>query len=313
MSPTPFSIPSPPRSWGQFQIGPLTVHTYALCILTGIALAIVITETRLRRRGAPSGFTVDAALLAVPLGIVVARIYHVLTHPGDYFARGDDLWNVFAIWDGGNAIYGALIGGAVGILVACRRAGIRFLSFADALAPGLLVAQGVGRLGNWFNHELFGLPTTLPWGLQIEASNPKFPPGLPAGTLFHPLFLYELCWDLLGAVVLLLLDRRVGLRWGRAIAGYFIWYGVGRSVLEAIRIDPTSGGFLHVPDNDWASFASVALGIAIVVVQRRRPKREASVFRDDHRPVAPAADEASPVTVGAAGVDPGDRSGDPLG
>lgn len=177
---------------------------------------------------------------------------------------------MIAIWDGGNAIYGAEIGGAIGILIACRRAGVRFLAFADALAPGLLVAQAIGRLGNWFNHELFGLPTTLPWGLQIEATNPEFPPGLAAGTLFQPLFLYELVWDLLGAALIVLLGRRLQLAWGRSIACYFIWYGVGRSFLEAIRIDPTSGGFLGVPDNDWASFAAIALGVAILLVQRHR-------------------------------------------
>ena len=264
------SIPSPPAAWASFQVGPLTVHTYALCILAGIIAAVLITERRLRTRGAPSGLAIDAAIWAVPIGIVVARIYHVLTHPGDYFAAGDNLWNVLAIWDGGNAIYGAELGGALGLLIACRRAGFRFLDFADALAPALLVAQAIGRIGNWFNHELYGLPTTLPWGLQIEASNPKFPPGLPAGTLFHPLFLYELIWDLLGALVIVLLERRGRLRRGYSIAAYFIWYGVGRAVLEAIRIDPTSGGFLGVPDNDWASFVLIALGIVLLVTLRRR-------------------------------------------
>jgi prolipoprotein diacylglyceryl transferase len=275
------SIPSPPTAWASFAVGPLTIHTYALCILAGIVAAVLITERRLRTRGAPSGLAVDAAIWAVPIGIVVARIYHVLTHPGDYFAAGDDLWNVLAIWDGGNAIYGAELGGAVGLSIACRRAGIRFLSFADALAPGLLVAQAIGRLGNWFNHELFGLPTTLPWGLQIEISNPKFPPGLPAGTLFHPLFLYELLWDLLGALVIVLLERRGRMHRGTSIASYFIWYGVGRAVLEAIRIDPTSGGFLGVPDNDWASFLLVVLGVVLLVVLRRRRRRDPAPVEAD--------------------------------
>jgi prolipoprotein diacylglyceryl transferase len=279
MAPHPLSIPSPPAAWAQLHLGPLTIHTYALCILAGIVAAVLITETRLRHRGGPSGFAIDAAIWAVPLGIVVARIYHVVTHPGDYFAARD-LWKVLAIWDGGNAIYGAEIGGAVGILLACRRAGIRFLSFADALAPGLLVAQAVGRLGNWFNHELFGLPTTLPWGLQIEPTDPRFPPGLAAGTLFHPLFLYELVWDLLGALVIVALERRIGLRWGRAIATYCIWYGVGRAFLEAIRIDPTSGGLLGVPDNDWASFLLIVVGVVLLAVQHRRhPEPEETVRR----------------------------------
>jgi prolipoprotein diacylglyceryl transferase len=275
------SIPSPPTAWASFAVGPLTIHTYALCILAGIVAAVLITERRLRTRGAPSGLAVDAAIWAVPIGIVVARIYHVLTHPGDYFAAGDDLWNVLAIWDGGNAIYGAELGGAVGLSIACRRAGFRFLDFADALAPALLVAQAIGRLGNWFNHELFGLPTTLPWGLQIEISNPKFPPGLPAGTLFHPLFLYELLWDLLGALVIVLLERRGRMHRGTSIASYFIWYGVGRAVLEAIRIDPTSGGFLGVPDNDWASFLLVVLGVVLLVVLRRRRRRDPAPVEAD--------------------------------
>ncbi|GAA4755957.1 prolipoprotein diacylglyceryl transferase [Amnibacterium soli] len=292
MKPFASSIPSPPAAWAQFHIGPLTVHTYALCILAGIVAAVLITGVRLRHRGAPEGLALDAAIWAVPLGIVVARIYHVVTHPGDYFAAGDDLWNVFAIWDGGNAIYGAEIGGAVGLWIACRRAGIRFLSFADALAPALLVAQATGRLGNWFNHELFGVPTTLPWGLQIEASNPKFPPGLPAGTLFSPLFLYEIVWDLLGALVIVLLERRVALRWGRAIAVYFVWYGIGRAYLESIRIDPTSGGLLGVPDNEWTSFLLVALGVVLFVVQlRRHPGPEPDV-RLPRLVDAPAEDQA---------------------
>jgi prolipoprotein diacylglyceryl transferase len=311
MTMQPMSIPSPPSAWAQFQIGPLTVHTYALCILAGIIAAVLITGARLRRRGAPSGLAVDAAIWAVPLGIVVARLYHVVTHPGDYFAAGDNLWNVFAIWDGGNAIYGAEIGGAVGLWIACRRAGIRFLSFADALAPALLVAQATGRLGNWFNHELFGQPTTLPWGLQIEASNPKFPPGLPTGTLFSPLFLYEIIWDLLGALVIVLLERRVALRWGRAIAVYFIWYGVGRAYLESIRIDPTSGGFLGVPDNEWTSFFLIALGIVLFAVQlRRHPGPEPDLRREgggapEQDPIADPAAEERMIQTSDASAGPG--------
>jgi prolipoprotein diacylglyceryl transferase len=227
----------------------------------------------------------------VPIGIVVARIYHVLTHAGDYLAAGDDPWKVLAIWDGGNAIYGAELGGALGLIIACRRAGFRFTDFADALAPALLVAQAIGRLGNWFNHELFGLPTTVPWGLQIEATNPAFPPGLPAGTLFHPLFLYELCWDVLGALVIVLLERRGRMHRGTTIAAYFVWYGAGRAVLEAIRIDPTSGAFLGVPDNDWTSFLMVALGIVLLVALRRRRRTT-----EEHLEATDAGEEPAAVT-----------------
>jgi len=267
--------------WSQFPLGPLTVHTYALCILAGIIAAVIITQRRLTTRGAKSGVVLDIIIWAVPIGIVGARFYHVFTHLGDYFFSGANLWNIFAIWDGGNALYGSLLGGALGAYIGCRRHGIRFWSFADALAPAMLVAQSLGRFGNYFNHELFGLPTTLPWGLQIEPSNAKFPPGLAAGTLFHPLFLYEIIWNLIGVAVILFLERKLTLRWGRAFGLYLIWYGLGRSWLEAIRIDPTSDGFLGIPANVWASFVAIALGITLFVIQtRRHPQPEISVFRD---------------------------------
>jgi len=300
------SIPSPPSEWSQFHLGPLTIHTYAICILTGIIAAVIITQRRLSRRGAPSGVVLDIIIWAVPIGIVGARFYHVFTHVADYFFSGANLWNVFAIWDGGNALYGSLLGGAIGAYIGCRRHGIRFWSFADALAPAMLVAQSLGRFGNYFNHELFGLPTTLPWGLQIEATNAKFPPGLAAGTLFHPLFLYEIIWNLIGVAIILLLERKLHLRWGRSFAVYLIWYGLGRSWLEAIRIDPTSDGFLGIPANVWASFVAIALGITLFVVQtRRHPEDELSVLRDgwvprEHRGAPPAGNTGLSAAVGSS-------------
>lgn len=285
-------IPSPDPSWAQFSLGPLTVRAYALFIIAGIIAAVIITQRRLTARGGPKGFVIDAALWIVPLGIIAARFYHVFTHVGDYFYPGANVWAIFAIWDGGNALYGSMLGGALGMWIACRRAGVRFLSFADALAPGMLVAQAIGRLGNWFNHELFGLPTTLPWGLQIEATNPKFPADLPAGTLFHPLFLYEILWNLVGVAIILILERRTHLRWGKAIAVYLIWYGLGRTWLEAIRIDPTSDGFLGIPANIWASIAAISIGIALYLVQtRRHPEPETSVYR--HQPIDAATPQVT--------------------
>lgn len=281
----PLSIPSPDPLWAQFQLGPLTIHTYALCILAGIVAALLITSRRLSRRGADSGVTLDIIIWAVPLGIVGARFYHVFTHVGDYFYPGTNLWGVFAIWDGGNALYGSLLGGAVGAYIGCRRTGIRFWSFADALAPGMLVAQALGRFGNYFNHELFGLPTTLPWGLEILPTDSMFPDDLPAGTLFHPLFLYEIVWNLIGVALLLWFERRFALRWGRTFALYLIWYGLGRSWLEAIRIDPTSDALFDIPANIWASFIAIALGAALFVVQtRRHPEPESAVYHDGHGP-----------------------------
>ncbi|NYE21557.1 prolipoprotein diacylglyceryl transferase [Microbacterium immunditiarum] len=291
-------IPSPDPSWASFQLGPFTIHSYALCILAGIVAAVLITDARLRRRGVAAWVVLDIALWAVPLGIVFARFYHVFTHVGDYFYAGANLWNAFAIWDGGNAIYGALIGGALGAYIGSRRAGLRFWAFADALAPALLVAQAIGRLGNWFNQELFGVPTTLPWGLSISTTAPMFPDGLPEGTLFHPLFLYEMIWNLCGAAVIVLLERRFGLGWGRTLAVYLIWYGLGRSALEAIRIDPTSDAPLGIPANIWASFAVVAVGVLILVIQSLRhhepepspylPGRDPSQSHDSPERTAPA-------------------------
>jgi prolipoprotein diacylglyceryl transferase len=279
------SIPSPPPAWAQFHLGPLTIHTYALCIIAGMVAATIITQRRLSRRGAESGVVLDIILWAIPFGIVGARLYHVFTHGGDYFYPGADLWNVFAIWDGGNALYGSLLGGTVGAYIGCRRTGIRLWSFADALAPAMLVAQSLGRLGNYFNHELFGLPTTLPWGLEILPTDTMFPKDLPAGTLFHPLFLYEIIWNLVGVAVILILERRFALRWGRAFGVYLIWYGLGRSWLEAIRIDPTSDALWGIPANIWASFVAIALGIALIVVQsRRHPEPEPSVYSAGREP-----------------------------
>jgi prolipoprotein diacylglyceryl transferase len=285
-----FGIPSPDPDFSQFSVGPLTIQTYALCILAAIAIAVLIAQRRLASRGGQAGQVIDIVVWAVPFGIVGARLYHVVTHSGDYFYPGANILNVFAVWQGGVAVYGALIGGTIGALIGCRRAGIRLLSFADVLAPAMLIAQAVGRLGNWFNHELFGLPTTLPWGLEILPSDSSFPDGLPAGTLFHPLFLYEIIWNLIGVGVILFLERRFSLRWGKTWALYLIWYGLGRSLLETIRIDPTSDRFLGIPANDWTSLVAIALGVGLFVVQtRRHPEPELTVFREGDASLATSA------------------------
>ncbi|WP_234946135.1 prolipoprotein diacylglyceryl transferase [Agrococcus sp. Marseille-P2731] len=262
------------------------IQTYALCILAGILIATVLTGFRLRQRGVESGYVIDIAVWAVLLGIAAARVFHVVTHPDDYFGAGRDPMTAFYIWEGGIAIFGALIGGAVGIWIGCRFTGLRFSTFVDALAPGLLIAQAFGRLGNWFNHELFGQPTDLPWGLEIEATNPSFPVGLPAETLFHPTFAYEIVWNLLGAAVLLWLDRKRDVQWGRLIALYLIWYGLGRSVFETIRLDP-SELLLGIRTNVWMAFLAIAIGAIVWVVQtRRHPGLEPSPWMPGREPGA---------------------------
>lgn len=284
----PLSIPSPDPAWQIFNLGQwfrdigltwfpwdVNIHAYALCILAGIVAAIVLTNVRLTRRGAEPWVILDVAIWAVILGLVGARAYHVLTHPGDYFGEGRNTWNpfepgsVWAIWEGGNAIFGSLLGGAVGVWLGCRLTGLRFWTVADAIAPGLLLAQALGRVGNWFNRELYGLPTDLPWGLEIESDNPAFPSGLPEGTLFHPTFLYELLWNLVGVVLLLLAERRFRLQWGRVLALYLIWYGIGRAWFESIRIDP-SELLLGIRVNVWAALLAVVLGIVLFIRQSRR-------------------------------------------
>jgi len=264
---SPLSIPSPDLS--SFTVGPLTIHFYALCILAGIVVAALMTNYRLTKRGAEPWVVIDISLLAVPLAIIGARIFHVVTHPGFYFGEGADFWAVFRIWEGGIAIYGALIGGAIGAWLGCRWTGVRFWTFADALAPGLLLAQAMGRFGNWFNQELFGLPTDLPWGLEIDYPNAAWPVGLPEGTLFHPTFLYEVIWNTVGVIVLLWAGKRLRLQWGRLFALYLIWYSAGRIVWESIRIDP-SEVILGLRTNVWSAIFGVVVGLVILLVQKRR-------------------------------------------
>ncbi|WP_292835882.1 prolipoprotein diacylglyceryl transferase [Microbacterium sp.] len=261
------SIPSPGIS--SFPLGPFTIHFYALCILAGIVVAAIMTNRRLTARGGEPWVVIDISLLAVPLAIIGARIFHVLTHASFYFGEGKNIWAIFFIWEGGIAIFGALIGGAIGAWLGCRWTGIRFWSFADALAPGLLLAQAMGRFGNWFNQELFGLPTALPWGLQIDYPNPAWPAGLPEGTLFHPTFLYEVIWNSLGVLFLLWAGNRFRLQWGRLFGLYLAWYSAGRIVWESIRIDP-SEVFFGLRTNVWAAIFGLVIGLTIFFVQRRR-------------------------------------------
>jgi prolipoprotein diacylglyceryl transferase len=261
------SIPSPEISY--IELGPLRIHFYALFILTGIILALLLTESRLKARGVESGVALDVSFWAIPFGILGARFFHVITHPNDYFYQGADLLAPFRIWEGGLAIYGAIMFGALGAYIGARKSGIKFTSYLDAVAPGILLAQAIGRWGNYFNNELFGLPTDLPWGLQIPSSNPAYPAGLPEGVLFHPTFLYESIWSLAGVALLLAADKRFNLRFGRMIGLYLIYYSIGRVWVEAIRIDP-SEIVLGLRINIWSAIVGIVAGLAIIIIQSRR-------------------------------------------
>ena len=270
------SIPSP--SVSSFNLGPFQIHIYALCILAGIIFAIIIANHRLTKRGGESGVAIDIALWAVPIGIVGGRIFHVLTHLNDYFYAGADLSAVFRVWEGGLAIYGAIALGLVGAYIGARIAGVRLWSFLDAVAPGVLLAQALGRWGNYFNQELFGTPTTLPWGLEIDPTNAAYPIGLPAGVLFHPTFLYESIWSIFGVILLLWLDKRYDLRWGKMFALYIAFYSVGRIWTESLRIDP-SEVFLGLRTNIWSALAGILAAIVIWRVQSRlHPGLETSIY-----------------------------------
>ncbi|TPG17366.1 prolipoprotein diacylglyceryl transferase [Pedococcus bigeumensis] len=244
----PLSIPSP--SQGVWHLGPVPIRAYALCILAGIAVAVLITDRRWRARGGPPGVVLDIAGWAVPFGIAGGRLYHVLTDPELYFQPGRDPWNALKIWQGGLGIWGAVALGALGAWIGARRAGVSVAMFADAAAPGIAIAQAFGRWGNWFNQELFGAPTTLPWGLHIDAAHR--PPGYQQYATFQPTFLYESLWCLGVAGLVLWADRRFSLTRGRAFALYVATYTAGRAWIEYLRID-TANHILGLRLNDWTS------------------------------------------------------------
>lgn len=317
------SIPSPPLSeltfgseWTMFGMtfGPFTIRFYALCILIGIVVATMITNRRLTKRGGEPWVVIDVALPAVILAMIGARAYHVVTHWGFYFSGGREWWNPFVqdaiwnIWDGGIAIFGALLGGALGAWLGCRWTGIRFSAFADALAPGLILAQAFGRFGNWFNQELFGMPTDLPWGLEIDAGNPAIPAGLPEDTLFHPTFLYESLWNVIGCFVLLWAGRRFSLWRGQVFFLYLAYYTLGRVWIEALRIDDAEH-ILGLRLNVWTSIVIFLLGVVLLVVSRSLHGGGENTAYTDDRP-RPDADGSAPVTGNGSGSGSGSTSVD---
>ncbi len=276
----PLYLPSP--SQGVWHLGFFPVRAYALCILAGIIVAIWIGTRRWVARGGPEGTVVDVAVWAVPFGVVGGRLYHVVSSPDAYFGPGGDPVRALEIWKGGRGIWGAVTLGALGAWIGCRRQGVKLSAFADAVAPGLLVAQAIGRLGNWFNQELFGAPTTLPWGLRID---PAYrPPGYEAVATFHPTFLYELLWNLAAAAALVWLDRRFRLGHGRVFWAYLVLYTLGRVWIEALRIDEAEH-VLGLRLNIWTSVVVCLLGIVgFVVSARRHPGRGTSVYLPGRRP-----------------------------
>ncbi|QDY91298.1 prolipoprotein diacylglyceryl transferase [Arthrobacter sp. UKPF54-2] len=312
----PASIPSP--DWSGFDIplpwGSLRIHAYALCILAGIIAGLWLTSVRWARRGAPEGSVWDIAIWAIPFGIIGGRLYHVVSSPDAYFGPGfdgtGDLSLIPQIQRGGLGIWGAVVLGAFGAWIGCRRAGVKLSAFVDAAAPGLLLAQAIGRWGNYFNQELFGGPTTLPWGLQIDADNPNFPAGMPADTLFHPTFLYESVWNLVGVGILLLLDRRFHFRRGRLFWLYAIYYTLGRVWIEAMRIDDAEQINLFgitTRLNVWTSiFVLLAAVVTFIVLGLRKRDVPDTPYLPGREPEPAAATEDSDAATDADKVDADD-------
>jgi len=272
-----WAIPSPAES--VWHLGPLPIRAYALSIVAGILAAVWIADKRWIARGGAPNEIADLAIWAVPFGLVGGRLYHVLTDWELYFGEDRNPVAALYVWRGGLGVWGAIAMGALGVAIGARTKRIKLLPVMDAMAPGVLVAQALGRLGNYFNQELFGRPTDLPWALEIDVAH------RPAGYLdeptFHPTFLYESLWCLAAAGVLIWADRRFRLGHGRVVALYVMAYTAGRAWIEMLRIDSVQlDNVLGLRWNVWTSIILFVLALAYFLWSRRaRPGREASVYR----------------------------------
>jgi prolipoprotein diacylglyceryl transferase len=267
---TVLTIPSPgANTW---YIGAFPLRAYALCIIAGIIVALIIATRRWQARGGTADSMELMVVVGVPFGIVGARLYHVITDYQLYFGQGRQPLNALKIWEGGLGVWGAIAFGLLGGYLVARRRRIAFPAVLDAIAPAILVAQAIGRLGNWFNQELFGRPTTLPWGLEIA---PQYRPADYAQfAAFHPTFLYEMLWNLAAAVLLVWLDRRFRLGHGKVFALYVMLYCGGRFWIEALRIDTVNeiGGFRL--NNYTALIGFIVALVWLIWLIRNRPGRE---------------------------------------
>ncbi|WP_374773533.1 prolipoprotein diacylglyceryl transferase [Streptomyces sp. NBC_01310] len=265
-------IPSP--STGVIHLGPIPLRGYAFCIIIGVFVAVWLGNRRWIARGGKPGTVADIAVWAVPFGLVGGRLYHVITDYQLYFGEGRNWVDAFKIWEGGLGIWGAIALGAVGAWIGCRLRGIPLPAWADALAPGIALAQACGRWGNWFNQELYGRATDLPWAVEITAG-----PNRDAGT-YHPTFLYESLWCIGVAFLVIWADRRFTLGHGRAFALYVASYCVGRGWIEYMRVDEAHH-ILGLRLNVWTSIVVFILAVVYFVLSAKlRPGRETVVEPD---------------------------------
>ncbi|MFC4468130.1 prolipoprotein diacylglyceryl transferase [Streptomyces xiangluensis] len=261
-------IPSPSR--GVYELGGvIPLRAYAFCIIIGVFLAVWLGNKRWIARGGRSGTVADIAVWAVPFGLVGGRLYHVVTDYQLYFSEGEDWVDAFKIWEGGLGIWGAIALGGLGAWIGCRRRGIPLPAWADAVAPGIALAQAVGRWGNWFNQELYGRATELPWAVKITSSDDGRIPGT-----YHPTFLYESLWCIGVALLVIWADRRFKLGHGRAFALYVAAYCAGRFWIEYMRVDEAHE-FLGLRLNNWTAIVVFLLAVLYMVLSaKRRPGRE---------------------------------------
>lgn len=266
-------IPSPTTS--TLSIGPLTIHFYALCIITGIAVAIWLGRWRYANLGGNPDEVSEVAIWAVPFGIIGGRIYHVISSPQQYFGEDGNPVDALRIWQGGLGIWGAISLGAIGAYVYFKThtTTLSFAKLLDSLAPGVIIAQAIGRIGNYFNQEVFGKPTTLPWALEIEAKNR--PVGYEEFATFHPTFLYELLWCLIIALLLIKLPgflNSISRNPGDIFALYIAGYTAGRFWIEALRIDEANY-ILGLRLNIWVSIIVFASAVIYLYRSKRGVNR----------------------------------------
>jgi prolipoprotein diacylglyceryl transferase len=297
-------LPSPTQS--VWHLGIIPVRAYALCIVAGMIIAVWLTAKRWRDRGGADNDVWDIAVWAIVFGLIGGRLYHVITDPELYFEHGENPINAFKVWDGGLGIWGAIALGGIGAWIGCRRKGIRLKAFADAAAPGIVFAQAIGRWGNWFNNELFGGPTSLPWRLQIHKIDvvTGHLTQCDVGAIgkvgvcgyYQPTFLYESLWDIALGVALIYIGRRYTLGQSNLFALYVMGYTVGRGWIEALREDHANH-FLGVRLNDWTALLVFIAGAIWFYVHRDSPSDR--LYTDRRRPPpdevaadAPPADEA---------------------
>jgi prolipoprotein diacylglyceryl transferase len=299
------TIPSPDQ--GVWHLGPLPLRGYALCILVGIGIAIVVGQRRWKARGGDPVVVVDVATWAVPFGVVGGRLYHVITSPSAYFGHGGEPIKALYIWEGGLGIWGAVILGGVGAWIGCRRNGVKLPPYGDAIAPGILFAQALGRWGNWFNNELYGEKTSRPWGLKIyewDSSSGHAVRDAAGHPLvlgfFQPTFLYESVWDILAAIAVIWADRRWKLGHGRVFALYVVIYSVGRGAIETLRIDEADH-ILGLRLNVWTSIVVFIGGLAYLIISTRlRPGRETDLTRSGTIADLDSAEASDRTTKGSA-------------